>query len=289
MTRVKRAFEPASLRIPIGNILPLRQLSSRILKSVKYAQIEASIAEVGIIEPPVVRRDVSDEQRFHLLDGHVRVHVLVKMGKRDVVCLVATEDEAFTYNKRINRIAPVQEHKMILRAIEKGVPEERIARALNVNVLSIRRKLSLLDGICPEAENLLKDKHVPINTFTELKKPKAVRQLEAVELMIAMNKYSLSYAKSLVAATPNSQLAKAKRINSLNNAQIETMEAESRSLDLAFRAIERTYGSDHLEVVLATAYIARLLENASIVRYLAQRHPDLLAEFQRISDLDNAA
>lgn len=54
-----------------------------------------------------------------------------------MVYLVATEDEAFTYNK-VSRIAVIQEHKMILKAIEKGVPEERLAMALNVNVSSIR-------------------------------------------------------------------------------------------------------------------------------------------------------
>jgi hypothetical protein len=34
---------------------------------------------------------------------------------------VSTDDEAFTYNKRISRIAPIQEHRMILKAIERGV------------------------------------------------------------------------------------------------------------------------------------------------------------------------
>ena len=52
-------------------------------------------------------------------------------------CLVSTDDEAFTYNKRISRLAAVQEHKMILRAIERGVPEEKIAKALNINVQSV--------------------------------------------------------------------------------------------------------------------------------------------------------
>src|SRR3546814_4628867 len=81
---------------------------------------------------------------------------------------------------------------MILRAIENGVPEERLARALNVNVGNIRHKRVLLDGICPEAIALLRDKHVPINTFGELKKLKPVRQIEAAESMVTMNRYSRS-------------------------------------------------------------------------------------------------
>ena len=91
---------------------------------------------------------------------------------------------------------------MIVKAVERGVSEERIAKALNVDVKTSLRKTRLLEGICPEAADMLKDKHIAINTFTELKKMVPLRQIEAAELMVAMNKYTISYAKSLLAATP---------------------------------------------------------------------------------------
>src|SRR3546814_13293346 len=100
----------------------------------------------------------------------------------------------------------VQEQKMILKALEKGVSEERLARALNVNITTIRDKRRLLDGICDEVAKLLQDRMVPINTFSELKKLRPMRQIEAAETMMAMNKFSWTYAKSLVAATPKHQL-----------------------------------------------------------------------------------
>jgi hypothetical protein len=84
--------------------------------------------------------------------------VLKDRGEIDVTCLISTDDEAFTYNKRVNRLAIIQEHRMFVKAIERGVPEERIAKALNVNVAMIVRKRSLLDGVCSEAAELLKDK-----------------------------------------------------------------------------------------------------------------------------------
>jgi hypothetical protein len=40
---------------------------------------------------------------------------------------------------------------MILKAIERGVSEDRLASVLNVNPDHIRRKRRLLVGICPEA------------------------------------------------------------------------------------------------------------------------------------------
>ncbi len=100
--------------------MPLRTISASVKKSVKYGQIAASIAEVGIIEPPVVARDATDPERYHLLDGHLRVEIVRERGDTELVCLVATDDEAFTYNKRVSRIATIQEHRMILNAVKKG-------------------------------------------------------------------------------------------------------------------------------------------------------------------------
>jgi ParB-like chromosome segregation protein Spo0J len=194
------------VRIPISDIPPLRLVSGAVKKTAKYAQIAATIREVGIIEPPIVARDHNEPGKYLLFNGHLRIDILKGMGETDVVCLVSTDDEAFTYNKRINRIATIQEHKMIRKAIERGVSEERIAKALNVDVSNIKLKQRLLDGICAEVAELLKDRHVAIQTFTELRKMVPLRQIEAAELMIAMNKFTIGYAKSLLAATPRCQL-----------------------------------------------------------------------------------
>ncbi len=140
---VKMAFEAARLRIAIADIQPLKLVSSAIKKTPKYVQIAASIREVGIVEPPVVARDHSEPGKYLLLDGHLRIDVLEGHGRNRCRLPDSTDDEAFTYNKRVNRIAMVQEHRMILKAVERGVSEERIAKALNVDVQSIRRKRRL--------------------------------------------------------------------------------------------------------------------------------------------------
>jgi hypothetical protein len=180
---------------------------------------------------------------------------------------------------------------MILNAIQKGVSEERLARALNVNIANIRSKRNLLRGICPEAVALLNDKHPPLAAFVELRKLKPLRQIEAAELMIAMNRFSTGYAKSLVAATPEDQLVAGRRkiLKGLTSEQIALMERESASLDREFKMVEQTYGADHLDLVLAIGYVNRLLSNARIVRYLAHHHADILGEFQKIVDVPQAA
>lgn len=288
---VKLAFETTSLRIRLDEIELLRAITPVMKRSMKYGQIAASIREVGIIEPPVVVRLPGSPERFRLLDGHIRLDILRERGDKDVVCLVATDDEAFTYNKRVSRMAIVQEHKMILKAIEKGVSEERLARALNVNINSIRDKRRLLDGICEEVATLLQDRMVPIKTFAEIKKLRPMRQIEVAETMIAMHRFSWTYAQSLVAATPQNQIVSGQRkaIKGLSDGQIEHMEREATNIDREFRMIEQSYGTDHLDLVLATGYLCRLIENVRIVHHLARYHPELLAEFQRIVQLRHAA
>ncbi|MXO70258.1 plasmid partitioning protein RepB C-terminal domain-containing protein [Alteraurantiacibacter buctensis] len=286
-----QAFEGSTLRIAISDIFPLRQIKPEVRKSVKYLQIEASIREVGIIEPPVVVRDPEDSEKFRLLDGHLRLEILTANGETEVVCLIATEDEAYTYNRRVSRIAIIQEHRMILQAVKRGVPEERLARALNVNIQSIRKKRKLLVGICDEVAELLRDKHVPLNAFAQLRKLKPMRQIAAAEMMVAMNRYSTGYVESIVAATPDDQLIEPKQPSKLGltSEQVDLMTEESARLERDFKAIEQSYGADHLDLVLATAYIASLLDNARVVRHLAMHHADLLGEFQKIAELQKAA
>lgn len=172
---------------------------------------------------------------------------------------------------------------MILNAVKKGVPEERLARALNVNIASIRKKRRLLTGICPEAVELVADKQVPASIFPELRNLKPVRQIEAVQLMIAMNNFSINYVRSIVAATPADQLVKptVNKRHGLTEQQVAVMQQESAKVEREFRAIEQTYSADHLDLTFAIGYVGRILENARIVRFLADRYPEILGQFQQ--------
>jgi ParB-like chromosome segregation protein Spo0J len=289
---VQIGFEKATRRIAITDIQPLKVVSAAIKKSPKYAQIVASIDQIGIIEPPVVTHDRKDRGKYLLLDGHLRIEALKDKGRTEVVCLISIEDEAFTYNKRVNRLAIIQEHRMIIKAIERGVSEDRIANALNVDVANIQRKRRLLEGICSEAADVLKDKHIAIHALAELKKLTPLRQIEAAELMVAMNKYTIGYARSLVAATPQDQLAerhKPKAVKGLTPDQMALMERETANLDREFRIAEQSYGTDHLDLVIASGYVGKLLGNAKVVRYLGLHEKEILLEFQKLAELEAAA
>jgi hypothetical protein len=165
----------------------LKAVPDEIKQSVKFKQIAGSVREVGIIEPMVVARSKDQKGKCLLLDGHMRHAVLTDIAATEVRNLIAKDDEAYTYNKRINRLAIVQEHFMIVRAIERGMSEEKLATALNLDIKGIKRRRVMLIGICPEVVELLKDKSVNSRTFEVLRKMKPMRQIEAAELMWGMS------------------------------------------------------------------------------------------------------
>ncbi|MDP1736535.1 MAG: plasmid partitioning protein RepB C-terminal domain-containing protein [Caulobacter sp.] len=290
---VRAAFETRLETIRLSDILPLRRLADEVIRSVKYRRIARSVAEVGVIEPLVVARPKSPGA-WMLLDGHVRLAVLKDLGETETRCLVADDDEAFTYNRRVNRLATIQEHYMIVRALERGVSEEKLAKALDVDVKAIKRRRSLLEGVAPEVVELLKNHTVNPVTFDVLRKMRPMRQVEAAELMLSANNFTSAYAKALLAATRQADLVrqdKPKRVGGMTSDQMARMEREMASLTQDFRAIEASYGDDVLHLVVASGYLNRLLSNAHIERHLTTRHPELVDEFRAIisaASLDDA-
>ena len=284
---IRSGFEEALISLRLEQIIFLKSINAFTRKSAKYLQIRASIEEVGIIEPPAVHEDRNLKGKYILLDGHLRIDILKDLQMTEVTCLISRDDEPFTYNKHINRIATIQEHHMILRAIERGVSEERLAAALNVDLRSIRLKRDLLLGICPEAIELLKDKVIAPKTFRPLKAMKPVRQVEVARLMNDSSVYTHSYVLALLAATPQDLLLhpqKPRRIRGLDCEKMARMEAEMEGLQKDFQMIEDNYAVDVMSLTFAKGYLAALLANVRVVKYLAANQPDILKEFERITE-----
>lgn len=291
--KVKIAFEREVVLIALSDILPSKALKQAEKESVRYKRIVASVARLGLIEPLSVARQKAG--RYLLLDGHVRFDALREQGAGHARCIVADDDEAFTYNRRVNRLAPIQEHRMIVRAVERGVSEEKLARALSVDVSRIRQRRRLLAGITDEVAELLKDKAVADDTFVSLRKMKPFRQLEAVELMVSANNYTANYARALLATTKPSDLHRpegAKKATGLSAEQMARLEREMLSIGEDYKELEMSYGDDMLVLVVAAGFLERLLSKSDIERFLGQRHPEFLETFRAIvsaTSLDQTA
>jgi len=281
--KVRNDFDRYVVMLPTGCIIPQRDVTPIVRRSSVYKQIAASIEHIGLIEPIAVYPKSPNE--YILLDGHLRLDILKHLNATEIRAILSTDDEAYTYNKRVNHAPPIAQHFMILKAIANGVDEQSIATALNLDVVSIRRKRDMLEGICPEAVDLLRNIHVPADTFAVLKKMRAIRQIEAAEHMIAARTYSARFAKSLLAVTRPELLLGGQNgtgKDQPNEAAIAMLEEESESLVRDLKAVEASYGTDMLTLTVFCGYAERLLNNARIEKYLMKNHGGILATLRSL-------
>lgn len=280
-------FEPELLVVQIAVLMPVKTLRPTLKASHMYAQISQSIREIGLVEPPVIARDPATPGRYLLLDGHLRIEILKDLGRTDVECLVSTDDEAMTYNRSINRISPVMQRAMILRALERGVPEAKIAAAMSLEAASVKRRVKMLDGICAEAVSQLNDRHCPLSVFDILRKMKPLRQMAAAELMIQHNNFSVAYASAILAGTPVADLVAGSKPTPKNvtPAAMARLERELDNLQSAVGEVQESFSRDNLHLTVAKGYLKKLLANRPVYQFLTDNYPELLEQFQTIADV----
>ncbi|MRR06979.1 MAG: RepB plasmid partition [Deltaproteobacteria bacterium] len=285
---IKQGFQEKLIELGVEELLTTKSISIYAMKCRKYGQVLSSIREVGLIEAPVVA-PLKKGKGYLLLDGHLRIMALKELGVERVSCLISTDDETYTYNKYINRLSAIQEHRMIMKAIQSGVSEEKLARALNLDISTIRNKKCLLEGICPEAVELLKDKAVPEPVFRVLKKMKAPRQINAAMLMNDQNKFTSSYAKALLDATPANQLVnkgRPKKETPAILARQARLEEESLALSREIGSLKEQYGTAMIDMTSMQAYLKSLLGNEAVAKYLRELHGPIHDKFKEIAELD---
>jgi hypothetical protein len=278
------AFQDQVFTLPLSSIIPQRPLTPHVKNSQSYLQIKASVVEIGLIEPLVVFPQ--NDRGFLLLDGHLRLAILKELGATEAKSLIATDDESYTYNKRVNYIPPVAQHLMLLQALNRGVSEQRIAAALNVDISMVRQKARMLDGICDEVVELLRDRKLSPQVFTILRKMKPAIQIATAELMILRNDLSISFAKTRLALTPPDLLTsptKSMRKQKADSAAAETLlEEDTETLVRNLKAIEASYGTDILTLTVACTYLEQLFQHQKVIRYLERHHPGSLGTLQSL-------
>ncbi|CAE6820730.1 MULTISPECIES: plasmid partitioning protein RepB C-terminal domain-containing protein [Paraburkholderia] len=284
---LRAAFESQPVMLQLDALVSSRHLPNNATSTKKFLQILASVATVGLVEPLIVARIADDEGMFRILDGRLRVEALRRLHSTEALCLIATDDEAYTYNKHISRLTSAQDAVMIAKAIERGVLRERIALVLGIDIGTVKRRAGLLVGISCEAAALLADKACPATTFNTLKRMKPLRQLQAVELMCGQGNFTSAFARAIVAATPQEQLEQTpgSRKKSGNDvvSQLAKLERELATLQSTVAQTDERYGIEHLHLTVSAAYVATLVNNEHVLHWLNERHPDFAAQFETIS------
>lgn len=297
MTRSFKAihlgFERDCLDIPLGALHHSKVLPAEVKTSVKYRQIRSSIQALGLVEPIVVIPKEDLPGCFSVLDGHLRVEALSDLGASQARCMISTDDESFTYNRRVNRLSVVQEHRMILKAAEDGTSIAKLAEALGLSEDSIRARFRLLDGVCNEAVALLADKPATRGMFGVLRQMKPFRQIDVARAMINLNNYSLKLALAMLHGTSPDQLIEKAELKGQPNAgaseALRRLERELAAVQADTKLLEESYGPANLRLVIIKTHIKSLLDNTNVVKWLAKFRGEYLQQLQLIADIKHLA
>jgi hypothetical protein len=179
---------------------------------------------------------------------------------------------------------------MIVRVYESGVPVERLAAALGLSVSTIRDRFKLLDGICDEVVKLLSDKRVPRRVFSILRQMKTFRQIDVAHAMINLDNYSGKFVLAMLEMTSSDQLVEGSQKDPGKTGAVEAiqrLERELAVLQADTKVLEENYGPDSLKLVVIKSYVANLLNNVRVVRWLAQFKSEYLQQLQIISEIRN--
>lgn len=286
-TQITAAFEFDGLIVPIDHLLP-----SKVIKDgdKRYETILISLREEGLLEPLMIYPAKGMKGRFMIVDGHYRHRALKELGQTEVRCLISTDDETFTYNHKVNRLAPIQENAMFIKAIRGGVKPERLAAALNVPLERILAQINLLDGLDKEVINLLKDKPIVHDALRLLKKVTPLRQQEITEILRSSNTYSKKYVQALLAGTKPDEFVtpgKAKEIKGVRPEDVARMEKETETVEKDFNLVKEEYAQHVMNLTVARGYVKKLMGNARIQKFLSKNYPDLFGAFHDLVELES--
>ena len=283
---MKIGFELRKIRLALEDILPMRQLKAPEKNIHRYKTIMASIKVVGLVEPLVVYPQKDAPGKYMLKNGHLRYFALKDLGETAADCIIATDDECYTYNARISRLPPIQEHKMIVKAVNSGVSPERLAAALNLPLRVVQASLNLLNGIHADAAELLKDKNISPKAIRLFKQVNGLRQIEMAEMMVQANNFFAGYAEAMVLGTAKHQRVnpdEPKKKAGMSADDIARMESEMESLERELKAVTDNYRENMFTLQTAHTYIKSLLKNAKVIRYLNANHAEIYAEFETMA------
>ncbi|RWD68711.1 plasmid partitioning protein RepB C-terminal domain-containing protein [Mesorhizobium sp.] len=174
----------------------------------------------------------------------------------------------------------------VVQRLHDATSEAATAKHAGMSPAGSSAGRQLVSGICPDVLAFLQDCFVKVKIFGLLRHVLPARQMEIARLMVAMERVTFTYAKILIAFTPRPLLAEGfdpTTIANVSEDQLGAMTPELGRLSSEFlRAVERR-GSASLELVAASRYFERLMDNSKVVRYLAHNFPDQFEEFHSLS------
>lgn len=270
--------ESDAIDVPVIQLRPLRD---RKVTKREYERILASIKSVGLIEPLVVFPENED---YLILDGVQRYRALVELGVDMAPCIMGKQREAFSTNRMVNRVSPVQERRMIEKALVE-VNRDTIAAALGISGLEHRLKKSLLKHLHSDVAAAYDAGKITKSCAREFTHVKLPRQKEILRAMEGYKDFSTTFARTLVVKTPAPERENRggkynpwdRRVQRKNSLLKKLAEAEQKH-DF-YSQIYKQYTIDLLRLAI---YARSLLTNTRLREYLDKNHSAVVSRFETI-------
>jgi ParB-like chromosome segregation protein Spo0J len=266
------------LDIPLNRLRPLRD---RKISKREHDRIMASIKAVGLIEPLVVYPEGDD---YVILDGMQCYRILLELGAEVAPCIVRKEREAFTGNRMVNRVSPVQEHRMIEKSLTE-LDEATIAAALGITSLNHRLKKSLLKQLHPDVATAFDQSKLTRSCAKELTHVKPPRQKEILEQMEAYADYTIVFVRSQVIKTPPQQReTRTRKYNPWDKTTQRKNDLLKKLADAEQKHdfYSRLYKQYTIDLLRLAIYARSLLTNTRIKEYLDQHHGDVVRRLDSV-------
>ena len=276
----------AELReIAIVDIQPLRQLSTNERRSTRFRQFVIEVGRTKTTDPLEVAPDRARPGVFLLLDGLRRHEALRTAGVKTITCKVNRNLGTIALNRRINGLTFIQQDEVIHASLAEGMPAARVQVALKICAKSLHQRLYLVGNLCDEVKALLRQYPASIHGIAMFSHMTPARQIEAADLMIAMNDFRAHYARLLLAATPEDKLMRSKRSKIFWGVSKETQQRiafESDLIERPFRVARQTYAADRFALTATKGYVSKLFRNDKAVGYLARYRPTMMETLEMV-------
>jgi ParB family transcriptional regulator, chromosome partitioning protein len=221
---------------------------------------------------------------YVILDGVQRYRALLELGVEVAPCILGPQREAFTGNRMVNRVSPVQEHRMIEKSLEE-VDEASIAAALGITTIGHRLKKTLLKRLHPDVAAAFDQGKINRVCAREFTHVRPARQKEILDAMAGYKDYSTAFVRTLVVKTPPHQRDTSRRKNNPWDRSAQRRNDLLKQLADAEQKHDfysRLYKQYTIDLLRMAIYVRTLINNTRVREYLQARHPAVVAQFEAI-------
>jgi len=266
--------------IDIDLLRPLNARNINFAANRGFRKILASIKAIGLIEPLSV---YPDNGAFVILDGFLRYTVCKELGVKRVPCLIHKDNQAYTFNRNVNRLSGYQEVRMLRKSLET-LDAKTIAATFGMTTIRHRLAPSLTKHLHPNVLAAFRDNLIGRTCAMEFTNTCHDRQLEMLADMKRVGDYSPTFCRTLVIQTPASRRAKKEVRKSWAEDDVRKQQMLARlqhaEKQHAFYAqLYRQYSTDLLKLVF---YVRKMLANAKVESHLQSHNSEILVRFRQV-------